>query len=63
MKLFKTKVWKWWDIAILKWCCLLYGICFSVFFHQALQPYLAILLVVAVLLTIRQALPTGRIEP
>jgi len=56
MKLLKTKVWRWWDISILKWCCLFYGIAFGVYFHQALQSYLTLILVLAVLLTIRPAI-------
>lgn len=56
MKLLRTKTWNWWDITILKWCCMLYGVAFGVYFHQLLQPYLVVIVVLAVLLTIRPAI-------
>lgn len=56
MALFKTKVWRWWDIGILKWCCLLYGIAFGAYFYERLLPHVGEILIVAVLLTIRPAI-------
>jgi len=48
-------MWNWWDIAILKWCCLLYGIAAGAYFHEYVIPYIWIVLVAAVLMTIRPA--------
>ena len=56
MKLFFTKVWNWWDVAILKWCSLMYGIAVGAYFHTYVMPYVWIVLIAAVLLTIRPAI-------
>ena len=56
MKLLITKVWNWWDVAILKWCCMLYGVAAGVYFHELLNQYIGIILVAAVILTIRPAI-------
>lgn len=53
MRLLITKVWNWWDIALLKWCCLLYGVVMGGYFHEYVLPYAWVILVAAVLLTIR----------
>ena len=52
MKLFKNKVWSWWDIGLLKWCCLLYGIIVGAYLQYVL-PYGWIILALAVIFTIR----------
>lgn len=57
MKLLITKVWNWWDVAILKWCCLLYGVAAGAYFHEIVMPYIWIVLVASVLLTFRPANP------
>jgi len=56
MKLLRTKIWNWWDVGLLKWCCLLYGIAAGAYFHEVVMPYVWLILVVAVLLTIRPAI-------
>ena len=56
MKLLKTKVWNWWDISLLKWCCFLFGIVAGAYFNVYVMPYLWIILVAAILLTIRPAI-------
>ena len=60
MKLFRTKVWNWWDISILKWCCFLFGVAAGAYLHDCVRPYLWIVLGVAVLLTIRPAIAYWR---
>ena len=55
MRLFITKVWNWWDVAILKWCCLLFGIAAGAYFHEYIVRYALAILVVAVILAIRPA--------
>jgi len=56
MKLLRTTIWNWWDIALLKWCCLLYGIVVGAYFHEYVMPYAWVVLVAAILLTIRPAI-------
>lgn len=56
MRLLITKVWHWRDIAVLKWCCLMYGIAAGAYFHEYVVPYIGVVLVAAVLLTIRPAI-------
>lgn len=56
MRLLITKVWNWRDIALLKWCCLMYGVAVGAYFHKYVLPYIWVVLVVAVLLTIRPAI-------
>lgn len=56
MKLLISKVWNWWDIALLKWCCLLYGVAVGAYFHVVVMQYVGWVLVAAILLTIRPAI-------
>lgn len=56
MKLFITKTWNWWDIAILKWCCLIYGMIAGAYLHEVVVQYVWFFLAAAVLLTIRPAI-------
>jgi len=56
MKLFITKIWRWQDVWLLKWCAFLFGIAAGAWFHAAVMPYLWIVLVVAALLAIRPAI-------
>jgi len=56
MKLLRTKIWNWWDVVILKWCCLFYGIVIGAYWRDFVMQYVWILLIVAVLLTIRPAI-------
>jgi hypothetical protein len=56
MKLLRTKIWNWWDVSLLKWGCLLFGIAAGAYFHKCVMPYIWIVLVVAVLLVIRPAI-------
>jgi hypothetical protein len=56
MKLFRTKIWTWWDIGILKWCCVLFGMFAGAYFHELLLPNVWIVLLAAVILAIRPAI-------
>jgi hypothetical protein len=53
MRLFKTKVWCWLDVWLLKWCAFLFGIAAGAYFHDYVMPYTWVILVVAGLLAIR----------
>jgi hypothetical protein len=55
MKLFITKTWHWWDLWLLKWCAFLFGIAAGAYFHEAVLPYVSIILIAAFILTIRPA--------
>jgi hypothetical protein len=60
MKLFRTKTWNWWDISILKWCCFLFGVAAGAYLHDYVMSHLGIVLVAAILLTIRPAIAYGK---
>jgi len=56
MRLFITKEWKWWDVWMLKWCAFLFGIAAGAYFHEIVMQYVWIVLIAAILLTIRPAI-------
>lgn len=56
MKLLRTTTWHWWDIGILKWCCLLFGMIAGAYLRDFVVQYVWVFLVVAVLLAIRPAI-------
>ncbi|MBK5273979.1 MAG: hypothetical protein JJE30_02855 [Desulfuromonadales bacterium] len=56
MKLLRTKTWNWWDISLLKWCCLMYGMIVGAYFHEYVMQYVWVVLVAAMILTIRPAI-------
>lgn len=53
MKLLRTTVWLWYDIALLKWCCLLIGMIAGAYFAEYVKSYAGIIAVAAFLLAIR----------
>ncbi len=56
MKLLRTKIWNWWDIALLKWCCILLGMIAGAYFNEVVKQYVWMFAVVAILLAIRPAI-------
>ncbi|MGD0585513.1 MAG: hypothetical protein ABSA86_07015 [Oryzomonas sp.] len=56
MILFRTKIWNWWDVLMLKWCAFLFGIAAGAYFHECVMPYLLIIIIVAALFIIRPAI-------
>jgi len=52
MKLFRTKIWNWWDAWLLKWSAFLFGIAAGAYFHEVVSPFEWIILIVAVLLAV-----------
>ena len=56
MKLFRTKVWNWWDIGLLKWCCFLLGMIVGAYIADIVKGNVWLLLVVAILFMIRPAI-------
>lgn len=55
MKLLRTKLWTWWDIGILKWCCFLFGMIAGAYVRDIVVQYVWVFLVAAVLLMLRPA--------
>jgi len=53
MKLLRTKIWKWYDIGLLKWSVLLFGMILGAYFHDFVMQHVLAILFVAVLLVIR----------
>ena len=60
MKLLKNKIWKWWDISLLKWCCLLYGVLVGAWLSEPVMRHAGWVLVAAIILTIRPAIAYWR---
>jgi hypothetical protein len=56
MKLLKTKIWNWWDISLLKWCCLFFGMIAGAFLKDFVMQYVWAILAAAVLLAVRPAI-------
>jgi len=53
MKLFRNKIWKWWDAWLLKWCSFLFGIATGAYFNEYIMQYFWLILILAVILAIR----------
>lgn len=56
MKLLRTKMWSWYDIGLLKWSVLLFGIIVGAYFHDFVMQHVWAILIAAVLLVIRPAI-------
>jgi len=63
MKLFRTKVWPWFDIALLKWSSILFGMIAGAYLADFTKRYLLCIAAAAVLLAIRPALSYFRNPP
>ncbi|MBM4310702.1 MAG: hypothetical protein FJ119_07140 [Deltaproteobacteria bacterium] len=55
MKLFRTKVWSWFDIALLKWSCILCGMIAGAYFADFTKRYIWLIAAAALLMAIRPA--------
>lgn len=53
MRLFRTKMWWWLDIGLLKWSALLFGVIAGAYFSDVVKHYVWGVLSVAVILAIR----------
>jgi hypothetical protein len=53
MKLLRTKIWNWYDIGLLKWSVLLFGMIAGTYFHDFVMQHVLVILIAAVLLVIR----------
>jgi hypothetical protein len=53
MKLLRTKIWCWYDIGLLKWSAMLFGVALGAFFADLFRSYVWIILLAAVLFAIR----------
>jgi len=56
MRLFRTKIWHWRDIWLLKWCCLLFGMIAGAYMRDIVLQYVWIIFAAAVILMIRPAM-------
>ncbi len=56
MRLLRTKVWYWWDVWMLKWCCLLFGMVVGAYIADIVKGYIWWFVVGAILLAIRPAI-------
>ncbi len=55
MNLFRMKVWRWQDIALLKWCCILIGMIAGAFLSAFVRQYVWLFVLAALLLAVRPA--------
>lgn len=53
MRLLRTKVWYWWDIALLKWSALLFGAIGGALFADCVKSNVWWFFMVAILIAIR----------
>lgn len=63
MKLFRKTTWNWYDIALLKWSVLLFGMIAGAYFSEVVQKHFWLFLVAAVLLAIRPVVVYFRQKP
>jgi hypothetical protein len=55
MKLLKTKIWNWRDIALLKWSALLAGMVIGAYFHEYVTKNTWVIVVCVLLFALRPA--------
>jgi len=55
MKMLKTKVWCWSNIALLKWSALFAGLLMGAYFHEYVTKYSWVIVISAILLALRPA--------
>jgi len=55
MSLFKTKVWRWLDIGLLKWSALIFGMIAGAYLSDFVKQHVWVFVSVAVILAIRPA--------
>lgn len=53
MNLLKTKEWHWIDIALLKWCVVLFGMIIGAYFHEFVIQYKWFFVIVVIVLGIK----------
>jgi len=56
MKLLKPKAWCWYDIALLKWSCILFGMVAGSYFADIVSGNVVWFLLLAILFAIRPAI-------
>jgi hypothetical protein len=56
MNLFKTKVWSWLDIGLLKWSSFLFGMIIGAYLTGFVRQYVWLFLIVAILCAVRPAI-------
>ncbi len=53
MALLRTNIWNWWDLVVLKWCCLFFGMLVGAYFHEVVMENFWVILLAAIILAIR----------
>jgi uncharacterized membrane protein YoaT (DUF817 family) len=56
MNLLRTKIWRWSDIALLKWSALFVGVAIGAYFHEYVTRYSWVIIISALLLAFRPAI-------
>jgi hypothetical protein len=56
MKLLRTKIWRWSEIALLKWSALFVGLVVGAYFHEYVNRYSWAIIISALLLALRPAI-------
>lgn len=55
MKLLRTKIWNWRDIALLKWSALFAGMLLGAYFHEYVTKYSWVIVISVLLFALRPA--------
>jgi len=56
MKFLRTKEWTWWDIGLLKWCCILVGAIVGAYLADIVKENVMWFLLATVILALRPAI-------
>ncbi len=56
MRLLRNKVWNWWDVSLLKWSCLFFGVAIGSYLADVVRPYWWVFLLLAIVFAIRPAI-------
>ena len=56
MKLLRAKIWNWWDVSLLKWSCLLFGMVVGAYFADIVKGYVWWFVIGAIFLAVRPAI-------
>ena len=60
MKLFRTKEWTWYDIGLLKWCCILLGMIVGAYIADIVKGNVMWIALAAIILAFRPAITYWR---
>lgn len=63
MRLLRARVWDWYDLGLLKWCCLLLGVALGAWLGEPARRHAALLAAVGLALGVRPTVVYFRRAP